>query len=177
MKTIWENIYNEIKDKFDSVDIVFTGGEVTINKNFLPFISWLYENYNSFTNDLLLTSNGSATTAYYIKSLEYLTHLTLSTHLEWMNERKFFETVLACNDIFLQRGTHYQFKVQLMGEEFNEEFIAKLDVYEKFLQEHDISYSRKKLHFATKKHSSEFNVVTSHSIKSQSLANQFNFGG
>ena len=93
MKTIWRNIYDEIKDKFTKVDIVFTGGEVTINKNFLPFIKWLHENY-SIINHMLLTSNGSATSAYYIKALKYLTLLTLSTHLEWMNEKKFFETVL-----------------------------------------------------------------------------------
>jgi hypothetical protein len=41
--------------------IAFTGGEVTANKDFLPFLEWLRDNYNKYLSQLLITTNGSAT--------------------------------------------------------------------------------------------------------------------
>jgi len=174
MKNIWYIIYDQIKDNFNKVDIGFTGGEVTINKNFLPFIRWLHKNYN-IVNYMSLTTNGSASTAYYLEAIKYLSHLTLSTHLEWFNERKFFETVVHCFEDFKSRNKPYQFKVQLMGEEFNKEFIDKLDLYESFLEKMGISYSRKRLQFGTQKHINEFKITTEHILKKQTDQSKFNF--
>ena len=36
MQQVWQNIYNKSKHKNLPYKIVFTGGEVTANKNFLP---------------------------------------------------------------------------------------------------------------------------------------------
>ena len=65
LQTAWHDIYSKTKSKNLKYKISFSGGEVTSNKHFLPFVAWLRENYNNHILKLLVTTNGSATLKYY----------------------------------------------------------------------------------------------------------------
>jgi len=172
MKDNWHMIYDQVK-KHNSIDIAFTGGELTINKDFMLFIKWLRENF-SLVKNILLTSNGSASPLYYTELLQYITHLTLSTHLEWMNEFNFFTNVVTCHKLFKEQGDPYRFKIQLMNEDFNEEFISKIDIYEKFLKKNNISYTRKNLQFISVERKNRFLSLKTNIMKTQ--FKNFDFG-
>ena len=100
MKTAWKNIHtktNHLKLKYK---ICFTGGEVTANKNFLPFIKWLRSEYSDVSM-ILITTNGSASLNYYQRLTNYVEAISFSTHSEHMNEQEFFHKVEKINDIIL----------------------------------------------------------------------------
>ena len=88
LKQVWNNIYQASKSKNLPYKISFTGGEVTANKHFLPFVAWLKENYN--ISSILITTNGSAGLKYYEKLTNYVDAISFSTHTEFMNEKIFF---------------------------------------------------------------------------------------
>ena len=119
--------------------IAFTGGELTTNKNFLPFVNWLRTNYNKDIFKLLLTTNGSATYKYYSKLFEVLDNISFSIHSEFFDEKKFFDLVVKLkkaisNDKFI--------RVEIMNEYWNQERIPK---YIELLNANEISYSLNKI--------------------------------
>jgi MoaA/NifB/PqqE/SkfB family radical SAM enzyme len=92
----WSRVI-ELTRNFDNIkySLSFLGGELTINKDFLPFIQWLHKNYSGRISDSGMITNGTATQDYYAEIVKYFTWITFSTHSEFMNEAKFFENVLA----------------------------------------------------------------------------------
>lgn len=80
----WIQIFEKTKQQQLPYKISFSGGEATINKHFVPFIKWLYENFSDRVHKLIITTNGSASTSYYLKLFEYLTNITFSIHTEYM---------------------------------------------------------------------------------------------
>jgi MoaA/NifB/PqqE/SkfB family radical SAM enzyme len=138
MKTYWLRIYHHISKIHKEVDVAFTGGEVTINKNFLPFIKWLTTHFNDILCNIYVTSNGSASTQYYVDLNKYITHLTLSTHMEFINENKFFGTLLKLNNINKSINSSEKLYVQVMEETFYD--ADKIKVYESFMIMHSIPY-------------------------------------
>jgi sulfatase maturation enzyme AslB (radical SAM superfamily) len=73
--------------KFKSVSISFTGGEPTVNPNFIPFIKYLKEKYETEYSDrwettFALTSNGAMGPAMAQKIMENMKHCTVSYHAE-----------------------------------------------------------------------------------------------
>ena len=113
LKEHWETLYSQLKNTTKKIDIHFSGGEVTLNKNFIPFLKWLRSNYTCI-DAIGLASNGSAGILYYEELIKYLSHLTFSTHTEFFNEEKFFDTVTHIHK--LNNNILY---IQLMNEEFN----------------------------------------------------------
>ena len=134
----WEQLHDKISPN-QNIDIFFSGGEVTQNKDFLPFVKWLRNTFKEI--DMIgLSSNGSASEKYYVDLINYISHLTLSTHIEFFNEEKFFRTVMRCHGINKTRGTPHGLYVQLMNETFYKN--NRIDLYEEFLINMGIAYTR-----------------------------------
>jgi len=142
MQQVWNNIYKKTQHKNLPYKISFTGGEVTANKNFLPLVQWLRNNYPDIAM-ILLTTNGSASQRYYTDLCQHVESISFSTHSEFMNEQRFFETVLAINEIMIRpkKSLH----VNIMDEYWNQ---ARMELYKKLLDQHAVSYSVNSVDYA-----------------------------
>ena len=134
-----QNAWMKILEKTSHLElpykISFSGGEVTINKNFLPFVTWLKQNYQDQIFSLLLTTNGSASQSYYSKLFESVDNVSFSFHSEHADEQKFFDTVLYLkNTIGADKFLH----VNIMNEFWNQHQIPH---YVKLLQDNQVSHS------------------------------------
>jgi len=141
MKKHWLRLYNELHYATitqQKIDIAFTGGEVTINKNFLPFIKWLTTHFNDILHNIYVTSNGSASLQYYTSLNQYITHLTLSSHMEFMNYDKFINTILALHNINTLANSPEKLYIQIMEELFYDP--AQVDILKSFMIKHKIPY-------------------------------------
>lgn len=143
LKEAWKNIHYQTSAKQLAYKISFTGGEVTANKNFLPFVIWLKQNYN--ISSILITTNGSAGLKYYEKLTNYVDSISFSTHTEFMNEKLFFQKVIYLNK--LMPRPKKSFHVNIM-----DEFWAKdrIQLYEKFCMKNEISFSINKIEYDKK---------------------------
>lgn len=138
----WIEIFNKTNQKNLQYKIAFTGGEVTANKDFLPFLEWLRDNYNKYLSQLLITTNGSATADYYKKLFLVVDNISFSTHSEHINEQKFFDMVIELkNTIDKTKFIH----VNIMDEFWNRD---RIPAYEKILQHNSISYNVNQVEYA-----------------------------
>ena len=114
--------------------IVFTGGEVSTNRDFLPFVEWIKQQPHD--SQIFLTSNGSASFNYYCRLAKSVNGISLSTHSEFINEKKFFTTARELNKIMVrpEKSLH----VNIMNEYWNQDRIL---LYKNFCQEQNISHS------------------------------------
>jgi len=143
MQQVWKNIYEKTKHKNLPYKISFTGGEVTANKNFLPLVKWLRNNYDSVAM-IVLTTNGSASQRYYADLCQHVESISFSTHSEFMDEQRFFETVVAINKIMVRpkKSLH----VNIMDEYWNQD---RIKLYQKFLDQHAVSHSVNSIDYST----------------------------
>jgi len=143
LQEAWKNMHLQTGSKQLAYKIAFTGGEVTANKNFLPFVHWLKNNYN--VSQILITTNGSAGLNYYKKLANYVDAISLSTHTEFMNEKIFFQKVVALNKIMIRPKKTLH--VNIMNEYWAKE---RIKLYEKFCTKHQISFSINEINYNTK---------------------------
>lgn len=131
---VWQNFYSKTQQTGLPYKISFTGGEVTTNKSFLPLLHYLRSEYD--ISQIVVTTNGSASTAYYEKLARLVDAISFSVHSEYWDEQKFFSTVVAVNKIMVRpdKSCH----VNIMDEEWNRENFPR---YQKFLLKHSISHS------------------------------------
>lgn len=134
LKTSWISIFQKTKDKNLKYKINFTGGEPTNNKNMLPFIAWLRQNYGEHIFNISLTSNGSATLKYYLKLFNFVDNISLSTHSEFFNENQFFDMVCVLSKSIPKSKFLF---VNLMNEYWNSD---RIPFYQKILETHAIPY-------------------------------------
>ena len=141
MQQVWRNIYEKTQDKNLPYKISFTGGEVTANKNFLPLIKWLRDTYADIAM-ILLTTNGSASQRYYLDLSQYVESISFSTHSEFMDEQRFFDTVTAVDGIMIrpQKSVH----VNIMNEHWNQD---RIELYKKWLDQRNISYTVNEINY------------------------------
>lgn len=142
LQQAWLRIFEKTHHLNLPYKISFTGGELTNNKNFLPFVTWLRENYNDRLFKLLLTTNGSATLKYYSKLFENIDNIAFSVHSEHVDEKKFFDMIIKLHqtiaaDKFMQ--------VSIMNEHWNQDRIL---MYKKLLDQHNISYTVNDIDYA-----------------------------
>jgi MoaA/NifB/PqqE/SkfB family radical SAM enzyme len=135
MKSYWLTIYEKTKNKNLKYKISFTGGELTGNKYFLPFVQWLRENYRLNINSIILSTNGSATLSYYKKLFKVIDNISFSFHSEHANEQKFFDMVV---NLKLSLDSNNFLHVNIMNEYWNEN---RIPLYKNILDKYDISYS------------------------------------
>jgi MoaA/NifB/PqqE/SkfB family radical SAM enzyme len=134
LKQVWNNFYLKTQQTNLPYKLSFTGGEVTANKSFLPLIEYLRDGYN--IEQIVITTNGSASTAYYLQLAELVDAISFSTHSEFWNDTKFFETVIAVNKKMVRpkKSCH----VNIMDEVWNRENFPR---YQELLTQHNVSHS------------------------------------
>jgi molybdenum cofactor biosynthesis enzyme MoaA len=144
LKANWISIYEQSKGRDLKYKIGFTGGEVTGNKAFYPFVKWLRENYSDHIKQILLTTNGSATYNYYLKLFEVVDNISFSTHSEHMDEKKFFATVIKLHaTIAKDKFIH----VNIMNEFWNTD---RIPTYVEILKAHNISHNVNEIEYSYK---------------------------
>jgi MoaA/NifB/PqqE/SkfB family radical SAM enzyme len=135
LQNAWRNILSKTKDHNLPYKILFTGGEVTVNKNFLPFVSWLRDHYNDQIFKILVTTNGSASSNYYLKMFRSVDNISFSVHSEHINEQDFFLKMIAIKESLpADKFMH----VNIMNEFWNQD---RIKLYKQKLDQHGISYS------------------------------------
>jgi molybdenum cofactor biosynthesis enzyme MoaA len=135
LKTAWHSFYSKTKHTGLPHKISFTGGEVTANKSFLPFVEYLRAgDFN--IGQLLVTTNGSASARYYQHLANAVDAISFSTHSEFFNESEFFSKVIAVNHVMIRpkKSVH----VNIMDESWNQD---RIEIYTKLLSTNNISYS------------------------------------
>jgi len=144
MQTAWRNIYTKSKNLGLNYKISITGGEITANRNFLPFIQWLRTNYAEI-NEIHVTTNGSASLGYYQNLAQIVESICFSTHSEFIDEKKFFQKALLINKLMVRPAK--SFHVNVMNEYWNQDRII---LYKKLLEENAISYSINEIDYSLK---------------------------
>jgi molybdenum cofactor biosynthesis enzyme MoaA len=141
LKLVWQNFHAKTQHIGLPYKISFTGGEVTANKSFLPLIEFLRQN-NYNIQQLIVSTNGSASTAYYLRLANLVNAISFSTHSEFWDEHKFFDTVIAVNKVMVrpEKSCH----VNIMDEPWDRQNFAR---YQALLDQHRISYSINKINF------------------------------
>jgi len=134
LKSMWHQVIDKTKHLGLDYKISFTGGEVTTNKNFLPFVEWIKQ--ISPNTQFFLTTNGSASLNFYKRLAKSVNGISLSTHSEYINEAKFFTIALEINKIMTrpEKSLH----VNIMDEYWNKDRIL---LYQEFCKKHGISHS------------------------------------
>lgn len=144
LKRVWVDIVEKTQAKNLKYKISFTGGEVTGNKYFLPFLTWLRNNYADKIDKILLTTNGSATLKYYQRLLNLVDNISFSTHSEHINEQKFFDTVIALKS-HLPKNKHIH--VNIMDEYWNQD---RIKLYSELLAKNQISHNVNRIDYSAK---------------------------
>jgi organic radical activating enzyme len=144
LQKAWISIFEKTQVHNLPYKISFTGGELTANKNFLPFVTWLGENYNGHLFKLLASTNGSASTSYYKKMFQYVDNITFSVHSEHINEQKFFDMIL---DLHKTLPSDKFLHVAIMNEFWNQD---RIKIYQSLLDQHKISYTINEIDYAVK---------------------------
>lgn len=139
-KEIWLDIFKKTQHFNLKYKLSFTGGEVTIQKSFLPFLEWLYANYKERIGLSILSSNGTASANYYLRAFEHIDNLSISVHSEFIDEKKFFKKIVTINET-LPPGKF--FHVNVMDEPWNRD---RREYYEQILKDNNIYYSVNFLH-------------------------------
>lgn len=124
MKARWEDILTKSRHINKQYKLSFTGGEVTINPDFLPFLHWLKGQHGESIASLGFITNGSASMRYYIECMDLVDYISFSSHYEFMNVDKFKKNVLACHIKSVKRRKNIY--VNIMDESFSQPEIQDL---------------------------------------------------
>lgn len=142
LKNNWIGIYEQSRYLKLKYKISFTGGEVTGNKNFYPFVQWLRKEYPTAIGQILLTTNGSATYKYYAKLFEVVDNISFSTHSEHIDEQAFFDMVVKLKQTI---GSDKFIHVNIMNESWNQD---RIPAYKQILMQHQISHNVNEIDYA-----------------------------
>jgi len=135
LQQYWKDIYSKSQHKNLKYKISFTGGELTSNRDFLPFVEWLRTKYQDSIFQILVTTNGSATTRYYTRMFEYVDNISFSVHSEHIDEQKFFNMI---RDIKISIPDKKFIHVNIMNEFWNQN---RINAYKLLLENLGVSYS------------------------------------
>lgn len=136
LQSYWQQVFEKTKHQGKKYKISFTGGEVTINRAFLPFVKWLRENYNDHLHTLGITTNGSASKRYYLELFEHINFISFSTHTEHIDDDKFWPTALELSQ-FSKANSNKSFMVNIMSEYWASEEINR---YVTYCTDHNIDH-------------------------------------
>lgn len=135
LQNIWITLYQKTIHRGKKYRVDFTGGEVTMNTDFLPFISWLRENYKDVA-EISFSTNGSANVEYYKEAIKLVNEITFSSHFEFANESKLWKNILKTHiDSVKLRKLVY---VCIMKEE---NYVDKMKNLEELCIKHKVPYS------------------------------------
>lgn len=135
LKSAWQRVFERTNSQSRLYKISFTGGELTTNRNFLPFVTWLRSNYSTHIYRILATTNGSASRAYYRRMIDQVDNITFSVHSEHIQEQRFFDMIIRLHqELPPLRHLH----VNIMDEPWNQ---LRIPLYQRVLDQHGISHS------------------------------------
>lgn len=135
MKQVWKNIVDQTGHLGLLYKISFAGGELTTNKDFLPFVTWLREHYNQQLFKVMLTTNGSASYRYYFDMFNSIDNISFSFHSEHADETKFFDKAIHLRQTIAENKFIH---VCIMNEFWNQDRIPH---YVRLLEQHNVSYN------------------------------------
>jgi molybdenum cofactor biosynthesis enzyme MoaA len=144
LKTAWQRIHSASAHLNLAYKISFTGGEVTANKNFLPLLQWMRSNYSDI-QQIVVTTNGSASVNYYKRLAEVVESMSFSTHSEFFDEAAFFTKVAEIDQLMIRpkKSLH----VSVMNEYWNQD---RIELYTKWMDHRGISYSINEIDYRRK---------------------------
>lgn len=134
LQAAWKKILASNPNKDAKYHLCILGGEPTLNKDFLPFLKWLTLNFQPMLSNVGVITNGTASLKYYEEMVNYCTWITFSTHSEFMNEKKFFNTVININQ--LAKSKNCLINVNIMDEPWHRD---RNKEYQKFLNHHGVT--------------------------------------
>lgn len=142
MQQVWKNIVSKTQHLNLPYKISFTGGELTTNKDFLPFVSWLRENYNQQLFKVMTTTNGSASYRYYFEMFKSIDNIAFSVHSEHINEQVFFDKVIRLQQNI---GKDKFIQVAIMDEFWNQD---RIQHYIDLLEKNNVSYTLNQIDYS-----------------------------
>lgn len=120
------------------IRIWFTGGEPTVNPNFLNFCKWLMADGNFFVG---LNTNGSRTKEYFTELMQTINVIQFSSHFEYVKFDKFMPVIKAASDTAKQyEGKSVSLNLMMEPEHWD----AAVRMV-KYCIEHDIEYHLKRI--------------------------------
>lgn len=142
MVLAWEDLLTKTTHRNKRYKISFSGGEITINPDFLPFLEWLRKEHGDIIANIGFTTNGSAGKNYYLRSISSADWITFSSHHEFMNSDKFKRNVLATHikSIKLRKNIF----VNIMAEDFARHEVDELIAW---CDQHRIPHSEIRIHW------------------------------
>jgi len=144
LKWQWEQMFEKTKHKNMLYKINLSGGELTTNKNLLPFLQWLTDHYKQYIKTIGFISNGSASKEIYLRLFNYVNYISFSTHTEHIDTDKFFTNASACA-YYAKNTEGKSFMVNIMEEFWAGEDIKK---YITLCNELNIDYSISKIDYS-----------------------------
>lgn len=138
---VWDSMVRKTQHKKLGYKLSFTGGEVSANRNFIPLLEHIRSS-NVTVNQIVITTNGSASENYYIKLSRLVDAISFSVHSEFFNEQDFFNKVLVVDQ--LMQRPHKSTHVNIMDEFWNQQ---RIPLYTAWLDQHNISYSVNKINY------------------------------
>ena len=135
LQKAWLSLYSQSSARNLKYKISFSGGEPTVNKNFLSFIQWLRSEYKDNIAQIIVTTNGSANLRYYLRLYKYVDNISFSIHSEHIDESKFFNMIKALKDSILPNKFIH---VNIMNEFWNQD---RINHYEEILNSYNVSNS------------------------------------
>lgn len=123
LKSAWIQVFEKTSHLGKKYKLALSGGEVTVNKNFRPFLHWLRENYDEYLSNVGITSNGSASESYYLDIFQHLDWMSHSTHTEYIDIEKFFSTAKSLSSYANENQKSYM--INIMDERWAGPYIAE----------------------------------------------------
>jgi len=126
LRDVWSNVERQIVPRGMSAAIEFTGGEPTLNPDFLDLVRWLDLTQRPALRWMGTTTNGTESLEYYEQLTEHLDWISFSTHFEWWNENEFMTTLLDLKRAIAKRKRQPEISVNLMYETWSLEQVEKI---------------------------------------------------
>ena len=126
LRDVWSNVERQIVPRNMAAAIEFTGGEPTLNPDFLDLVRWLDVTQRPALRWMGTTTNGTESLQYYEQLTEHLDWISFSTHFEWWDENEFMTTLLDLKRAFAKRGRQPDLNVNLMYETWSLELVEKI---------------------------------------------------
>lgn len=136
------DLYMQYRD-FKSASISFTGGEPTVNPNFIPFVQYLKKEYDQkyadrWKTNFALTSNGAMSKKMAVAVMENFKHITVSYHAE--SDDKLKQQVRDRILQFHTEGPDYGMTVSV-NVMFHAKYFDECKDLCEYLDEHNVTYT------------------------------------
>jgi MoaA/NifB/PqqE/SkfB family radical SAM enzyme len=135
-----------------NIRIWFTGGEPTVNPNFLDFCKWLSQDGRFIVG---LNTNGSRTQDYLLDLMTYINIIQFSSHFEYVEETQFMPKLKAVND-YVANKQYKSISLNLMMEP--EYWNRAVDMV-KYCIRHNIPYHMKRIRPKSVVHEGKKNYI------------------